>query len=85
MDPADIRAFAGRDWAAAEASKRAYLAERAREGDGMWAFWAAQALFEHMRALRPDFPTEADHAGDLEHHVALKRTLDRASRALLAR
>jgi hypothetical protein len=78
VDPKCIRAFAARDWAGAERSKRTFLAARARDADGLWAFWMSQALFEHMRELHPDFPAGVSHEADLTHHVELKRLLDSA-------
>jgi hypothetical protein len=77
VDLRHIREFATRDWAAAERSKREYLAERARDAGGLWAFWASQSLFEHMRGLNPGFPASLPHGPDLEHQVELKRLLDR--------
>jgi hypothetical protein len=76
-----VRAFAQRDWAGVEQAKRAYLAAQAREDEGTWAFWASQALFEHMRALQPGFPANVEHDTDLAHHVALKRILSLAANA----
>jgi hypothetical protein len=85
VDPKHIRAFASRDWGAAERSKRAYLASRARDGDGLWAFLASQSLFEHMRELHPDFPASVPHDADLAHHVDLKRLLDCARSVFTSR
>jgi hypothetical protein len=78
VDPKHIRDFAARDWSAAERAKREYLAERSRDADGLWAFWASQSLFEHMRELQPSFPANVPHGPDLAHQIELKRLLDRA-------
>ena len=80
-----IRAFAARDWTARERAKREFLADRAAEGDGLWAFWASQSLFEHMCDLHPGFPENIAREPDLAHHIELKRLLDRASDALASR
>jgi hypothetical protein len=45
---------------------------------------ASQALWIHMRSLRPDWPTDAERRDDLAHHVALKRAIDRAASAFRA-
>ena len=84
MNPADLRAFAARDWAATERSKREYWAERYRREGARPAWRAAAALLEHARRLRGN-PTEAERAEDLGHHLHLRDQLDRAARALAGR
>ena len=85
VDPDDVRAFVSRDHAAVEASKRAYHARRYRERGAAAGFEAGQALWEHARRVRPDWPTPHDRDDDLAHHVALKRQLDRATDAFTRR
>jgi hypothetical protein len=85
MDPADLRAFARRDRSPVEELKRDYWARQFREHGGQATLRAGRALYEYARRVRPDIPTERDRAEDLAHHVALKRLLDRASRALAVR
>ncbi len=46
---------------------------------------ASQALWEHMRRLRPDWPSPDERRQDLAHHIALKRAIDDAAGAFLAR
>ena len=80
-DPEHLRAFARRPWAAIEAAKRELIAARHREDpDGHAA--RVLALREHMRLVRPEWPTAEDRAQDLADHVALKAKIDRASRKL---
>lgn len=81
MDPQLLRACAGRAWPLVAAHKRAYWTRAHREGDGLASFEASQALWVHMRNLRPEWPTPGERAEDLAHHVALKRALDRAARS----
>jgi hypothetical protein len=85
VDREALRAFAGRDRAAVDASKRAYHARRHREGDGSAGFLAGQALWQHARRLRPEWPDSRERDKDLAHHVELKRQLDRAAHALARR
>ena len=85
VDPDDVRAFVSRDHAAVEASKLAYRARRYRERGAAAGFEAGQALWEHARRVRPDWPTPHDRDDDLAHHVALKRQLDRATDAFTRR
>ena len=85
MDPEDLRAFAGRDWAAAADAKREYWAERfRREGAGP-ARRASTLLLEHARRLGVSPLTEPDRAADLADHAALRDRLDRAARAFTGR
>ncbi|HZS32101.1 MAG TPA: hypothetical protein VFC42_01835 [Methylomirabilota bacterium] len=82
MDPASVRQFVERPWARVRASKRRHWAE-AVEADGPEpSLRASRALWLHMRCVRPDWPSDAERAEDLAHHLELKRCLDRAARAL---
>lgn len=81
LKPADVRAFLERPWGMLEAATQEHRAERVRE-DPEWAWHTAQALREDVCRLNPGWPTEADRARDLEHHVTLKALIDRASHEL---
>ena len=70
MNLADIRAFLQRDRAAVEEEKRAHRVEEYRRRGPEATLLAAARMYEYARAVRPDFPTEADLAEDLTHHVA---------------
>ena len=84
VDPKDLRAFAQRDWAAAERGKQQYWADRyRREGAGP-ARQAATQLFEHARRLGT-IGLESDRADDFAHHVVIRDRLDRVARALGSR
>jgi hypothetical protein len=75
-----VRAFAARGWRLVSDAKRDHWArELAERGPGP-AHMASVALREHMRLVRPDWPSETDRREDLDHHVALKRAIDRAAR-----
>jgi hypothetical protein len=79
VDREQLRAYAGRAWARAAALKRAHWASEFAARGPTATFEAAQALREHMCALRPDWPTDRERREDLAHHVALKRAIDRAA------
>ena len=79
VDPKDLRAFAHRDWAAADAAKRARAAETFRREGPARLLRAARALFEHARIVNPGWPPAPNRSADLEHHVKVKGWLDRAS------
>lgn len=85
MDPASIRAFALRARGEIELEKRAYWAQLHRDRTYRATLEVSGALYEHVRRVRPDYPTDRDRAEDLTHHVALKLLLDRASRVLAVR
>ena len=59
--------------------KRQHWAMSARATAGEATVAMGQMLFEHARALRPDFPDAAYLQADLEHHLHLKQLIDRAS------
>ncbi len=82
MRDEDLRAYARRPWHVAAALKQEYWA-RESAARPLATFEVSQALWVHMRQLRPDWPTEAERQEDLAHHVALKRAIDRAARVFL--
>lgn len=85
VNPEDLQAFAGRDWAAAADAKRDYWAERfRREGAGP-ARRASTLLLEHARRMGVSLLDETDRAADLAHHIALCDRLDRAAHAFAGR
>ena len=79
MRSRDLKAYAERPWSAAKLAKREHWAREVARPGSRAAFEAAQALWLHMRMLRPEWPSEEERAADLEHHVAQKRALDRAA------
>jgi hypothetical protein len=85
VDPADIRAFLGRDRASVEALKRRYWASRYRTLGPAATLAAAHELYAQLRAARPDYPGARARAADLAHHLELRRKLDRAAHGLALR
>lgn len=83
VDEEDVRAYARRAWHVAAALKQEHWARESAARPPA-TFEISQALWVHMRRLRPDWPTEAERREDLAHHVALKRAIDRAARVCLA-
>lgn len=84
MNPEDVRAYARRTWHAAERLKREHWAREMAERGPLATFEASLALWEHMRRLRPDWPSPDERRADLAHHVKLKHAIDRAAGAFLA-
>jgi hypothetical protein len=70
-----FRAFAGREWSLVEESKRRYWAERKRVLSPAEALEVAEGLRLHMRAMRPDWPSQAERAEDLEMHARVSAIL----------
>jgi hypothetical protein len=59
-----------------------WVRERAARGPTA-TFEASQALWVHMRRLRPEWPSAEERRADLAHHVALKSAIDRAAGVFL--
>nr|MBA2319878.1 hypothetical protein [Deltaproteobacteria bacterium] len=75
LDPADLRAYAARDWGAPERLARAHRARQPVEQKVA----IAVALYEAARATLPGWPDEATRRADLAAHVRLRALLDRAA------
>jgi hypothetical protein len=82
MDAASVRRFVDRPWDLLRAAKRRHWAEEVAARGPEAPLRASRALWLHMRRVRPDWPSDAERAEDLAHHVVLKGCLDRAARAL---
>lgn len=85
MDPEAARSFARRAYDVVAESKETYWAQQFRERGAEATWRAGQALREHAKSVRPDWPCEDDRAEDLQHHVALIALLDRAAHAFAGR
>ena len=84
MDAQDAKAYVDRGWAAAEGRKREYWArEFAQRGSGA-SLDASHTLWQHMRLLRPDWPSDEERRSDLAHHLGLKRLIERAAGAFVS-
>jgi hypothetical protein len=85
MDREAIRAFAGRNRRAVAALKNEYWVQRFRALGGCETFRIGQALREHARRVRPEWPTEKDRSEDLAHHIECKQQIERAAHAFPGR
>lgn len=79
MKQEDVRAYAQRAWQRAERLKQEHWAREIAERGPLATFEASQALWEHMRSLRPDWPSPEERREDLAHHLALKQLIDRTA------
>ncbi|MGH8119988.1 MAG: hypothetical protein ACRESK_05165, partial [Gammaproteobacteria bacterium] len=48
------------------------------------AMQASMALWEHLRQVRPEWPTAQERQEDLNHHLLLKQIFQRAADTLVA-
>jgi hypothetical protein len=85
MEPASIRAFADRDWAAVAASKTRYWADRFRDEGWAPAWHASNALLLDVRRARADYPSDDERERDRAAHLQLRRRLDRVVDAFARR
>jgi hypothetical protein len=75
MKAEDIRAFAGRDWAALADAKARFWADRKRSMTSDEALATGEMLRQHARALKPDWPDKRERDEDLDVHVRVSGTL----------
>jgi hypothetical protein len=71
----DLRRFALRDWESVAALKAEYWVAEKRRLGAEGALRIGDRLREQVRALRPDWPDDAEREADLAHHVRLSQAL----------
>jgi hypothetical protein len=71
----ELRAFANRDWKLVEEAKRRYWVERKRQLSPGESLAIVEDLRQHVRALRPDWPSAAERAEDIEVHARVSAAL----------
>ena len=81
---ADVRAYAARAWRLPAELEQEHWTRELIERGPLATFDVSQALLEHMRPVRPDWPSEAERREDPAHHVAPKRAIDGAARAFVS-
>ena len=79
MDPADIRAFAARDWRLIEQAKQDQWLGQKREMTASEALRLAAGLLQYARAVKPDWPNPAERDADLASHVRIAEILRRVA------
>jgi hypothetical protein len=77
MRKEDLIAFARRDWAAIEESKRRRRADQKSRMEPADALSVGDELRDHVSAYQPGWPTEADRRDDLAVHVRVSESLRR--------
>lgn len=77
-----LRAFASRRWDLVADEKLSFLATRYRVSGAEASRKAAEAMAQRWASLHPGSPSPEARQQDFQHHVALKRKLDRAADAI---
>lgn len=77
MKPADIRAYAERDWNAVRDLKERYWAEAKKDLTPEQALAIGDDLRRHVQTLRPDWPDAEQHRADLAVHAHVSTLLRR--------
>lgn len=75
----ELREFANRDWAQLSDMDRSYWIAEYRRNGFTSTQKASQALWQHMKSIRPEWPDAAERQHDLNHHIAQKQLLIRIS------
>lgn len=81
MEPADIRAYANRDWQRIQELKDRYWIERKRSLTPGEALDVGDDLRQWALSVRPDWPSLEERREDLAHHSHLANLLLRVPRA----
>lgn len=84
MDLTDVASFARREWADRR-QRLDYWAEQYRIAGPAAARRAADALYQHARAIGSSVFSEGYRAEDFAQHLRMREQLDRAARALTGR
>jgi hypothetical protein len=71
----DLVKFARRDWVAIEDDKAQYWAARKYVMSPAEALCLGADLRRHAKAVRPDWPSDAERMADLETHARVAKAL----------
>ncbi|MBX3247212.1 MAG: hypothetical protein KF901_08530 [Myxococcales bacterium] len=71
----DLRRFASRPWSEASTLKAEYWAARKRVEGAAVGLEVSRALYEQMRARRPDWPSVQEREEDLLTHIRVAAEL----------
>jgi hypothetical protein len=79
VNPADLEAFAHRDWARLARHKQARWLERVRTMSAAACIALGDDLRAQVKTVRPDWPTRESRARDRAAHVRLSELLRAAA------
>ena len=81
---ANLNEYAARDWRIIENLDRLHWIREYRQHGPEATVRASMALWEHLRQIRPEWPTAQDRQEDLDHHILLIQIFQRAADTLAA-
>jgi hypothetical protein len=84
MNDLEIKDYASRQWSRISGHDRSYWVAEYRRSGYASTQKASLALWQHMKAIRQEWPDDTERKQDLEHHIAFKKLLDRTADALSA-
>ena len=73
----ELQEFANRDWQQISDMDRSHWVSEYRKNGSAATLRASQALWQHMKSIRPEWPDAAERQRDLDHHIAQKQLLTR--------
>jgi len=76
--------YAARDWQIIADQDRLHWTREYRQHGPVATMRASMALWEHMRQVRPEWPTAQERQEDLDHHLLLIQIFQRAADTLVA-
>jgi len=80
----NLSMYAARDWQIIEKQDRLFWIREYRQHGPEATMRASYALWQHMRHIRPEWPTARDRQEDLQHHILLKQIFQQAAENLVA-
>ena len=81
---ATLGEYAARDWQAVASQDRLHWLRQYRQHGPEATMGASLTLWEHVRQVRPEWPTARERQEDLDHHLRLKQIFQRAANTLAA-
>jgi hypothetical protein len=81
---ATLGEYSARDWQIIEDQDRLHWAREYRQHGPVATMRASMALWEHLRQVRPEWPTTQDRQEDLDQHLLLIQIFQRSADFLVA-
>jgi hypothetical protein len=85
METKDIVEYSNRNWEQLSRLDREHWNSAYRAFGFEVTRSSSYALWQHMKSVRPEWPSSQDRHCDMEHHIKLNKLLDQASYGLSLR
>jgi hypothetical protein len=82
MNDLELRDYANRQWSQISGHDRLYWVAEYQRNGYLSTQKASQSLWQHMKAIRNEWPDDKDRKQDLDYHIAFNKLLDRIADAL---